>query len=188
MLRVEAALGPRSRRASGAPRGSQRGRICRVSGSCPHGPAFLTTSRSSRGGQEGRPHSCVSTRQVRIRICTDGQRGCRVRGGVPGTEQVRQTLTSPSREACWSLTLHARTACLGHGDSHGGCPRERLLPQAPGPSGPWTPRPQHAAPPARGPSLVSTKGRRVPKALAGKQAVMQLSGDCLLRACCAFLV
>jgi hypothetical protein len=151
MLRVEAALGPCSRWASRVPGGSQRGRICRVSGSCPHGLAFLTTSRSSRSGQEGRPHSCVSTRQVRVRIHTDGQRGCRVRGGVPGTEQVRRTLTCPSHEDCWSPTLHARTACLGHGESHRGRPWERLLPQAQGPSAPGPPalntqHRQHVAP------------------------------------------
>lgn len=167
MLRVEAALGPRSRWASRVPGGSQRGRICRVSGSCPHGLAFLTTSRSSRSGQEGRLHSCVSTRQVRVRIHTDGQRGCRVRGGVPGTEQVRRTLTCPSHEDCWSPTLHARTACLGHGESHRGRPWERLLPQAQGPSAPGPP-PSTCSTPSTWPQPGLDQGAPGPKGSCGK--------------------
>lgn len=164
---MEAALGPRSRWASRVPGGSQRGRICRVSGSCPHGLAFLTTSRSSRSGQEGRPHSCVSTRQVRVRIHTDGQRGCRVRGGVPGTEQVRRTLTCPSHEDCWSPTLHARTACLGHGESHRGRPWERLLPQAQGPSAPGPP-PSTCSTPSTWPQPGLDQGAPGPKGSCGK--------------------
>lgn len=188
---MEAALGPQGRWASGAPGGSQRGRICRVSGSRPHSPTFLTTSRSSRAGQEGHPHSCVSARQVQVRTRTDGQGvqgegwGPRDGAGQPGPSPappVRTaglppfTLGRPVWDAGRAAGVALGTVCrLGPSGSHQ--KQQPARPLAP------PPYPQHATP-----AWSQPRGAVSQRPHAGKtKAVTWLSSDCLLRMCCAFL-